>query len=129
MLGALGIGAEEEDLYRSLVTLGGTSLAGIEANAEGHGTFVGEIARVAWDDPDALRATIEEHGAGRIASFNPAWSPSGARIAYTLFKGPGAHHRCCVGDIWTARADGTDRKPVSTSPRFEYRPDWGPVPP
>jgi sugar-specific transcriptional regulator TrmB len=27
MLGALGIGAEEEDLYRSLVTLGGTSLA------------------------------------------------------------------------------------------------------
>ena len=35
--------------------LGGTSLAGIEANAEGHGTFVGEIARVAWDDPDALR--------------------------------------------------------------------------
>ncbi len=49
--------------------LGGTSLAGIEANAEGHGTFVGEIARVAWDDPDALRATIEEHGAGRIAAF------------------------------------------------------------
>jgi sugar-specific transcriptional regulator TrmB len=27
MLGVLGIGAEEEDLYRSLVTLGGTSLA------------------------------------------------------------------------------------------------------
>ena len=72
---------------------------------------------------------LTDHGGGRISSFNPAWSPSGARIAYTLFKGPGAHHRCCVGDIWTARADGSGRRPVSTSPRFEYRPDWGPAPP
>lgn len=72
---------------------------------------------------------LTHHGPGRIASFNPAWSSNGKRLAYTLFKGPDAHHRCCVGDIWTARSDGSDRRPVSTSPRFEYRPDWGPAPP
>lgn len=71
---------------------------------------------------------VTHHQGGRVASFNPAWSPSGGRLAYTLFKGPDADHRCCVGDIWTADADGSHRKPVSTSPRFEYRPDWGPAP-
>jgi len=71
---------------------------------------------------------VTEHGAGRVASFNPAWSPNGNRIAYTLFKGPDHDHPCCVGDIWTARPDGSHRKAVSQSPAFEYRPDWGPAP-
>jgi Tol biopolymer transport system component len=70
---------------------------------------------------------LTEHGAGRVASFNPAWSPNGNRIAYTLFKGPDHDHPCCVGNIWTMRADGSHRKAVSKSPRFEYRPDWGPA--
>jgi Tol biopolymer transport system component len=72
---------------------------------------------------------LTNHGAGRVASFNPAWSPSGRRIAYTLFKGPDDNHPCCVGDIWTVRRDRSHRKPVSQSARFEYRPDWGPAPP
>lgn len=40
----------------------------------------------------------------------------------------GTDHPCCVGDIWTVRADGTHRKPVSQASAFEYRPDWGPAP-
>jgi Tol biopolymer transport system component len=71
---------------------------------------------------------VTDHGAGRVASFNPAWSPNGRRIAYTLFKDGDDDHPCCVGDIWTARRDGSHRKPVSQSPSFEYRPDWGPAP-
>jgi Tol biopolymer transport system component len=66
-----------------------------------------------------------EHGPG--ARFNPNWSPNGTQIAYTKFRGD--RHDCCVGDIYTMQADGSHRKPVSTSPRFEYRPDWGPAPP
>jgi Tol biopolymer transport system component len=62
---------------------------------------------------------------GPRASFNPAWSPSGRRIAYTEFRGEDANHPCCIGDIYTMRLDGSHRKPVSTSPRFEFRPDWG----
>jgi len=59
------------------------------------------------------------------ARFNPSWSPNGKRIAYVKFRGGTKNHPCCVGDIFTMRADGSHRKPVSTSPLFEYRPDWG----
>jgi Tol biopolymer transport system component len=60
------------------------------------------------------------------ARFNPSWSPNGKRIAYVKFRGD--ENDCCVGDIYTMRADGSHRKPVSTSPNFEYRPDWGIAP-
>ena len=71
---------------------------------------------------------LTHHGAGRVAAFNPAWSPNGRRIAYTLFKNGDDDHPCCVGDIWATRADWSHRTPVSRSPSFEYRPDWGPAP-
>jgi Tol biopolymer transport system component len=71
---------------------------------------------------------VTDHGAGRVAGFNPAWSPNGRRIAYTLFKADDDDHPCCVGDIWTIGPDGRHREPVSRAPEFEYRPDWGLAP-
>jgi adenosylmethionine-8-amino-7-oxononanoate aminotransferase len=47
----------------------GTSLAGIPANALGHGDLIEEVSEVAWDDADALRDAIEAVGAGRVAAF------------------------------------------------------------
>jgi adenosylmethionine-8-amino-7-oxononanoate aminotransferase len=47
----------------------GTSLAGIEANAAGHGPLVGDVLRVAWDSPRALRAALEAAGPERVAAF------------------------------------------------------------
>jgi adenosylmethionine-8-amino-7-oxononanoate aminotransferase len=47
----------------------GTSLAGIAPNAAGYGPLLSDIAQVAWDDPEALRATIEELGPERVAAF------------------------------------------------------------
>jgi adenosylmethionine-8-amino-7-oxononanoate aminotransferase len=49
--------------------IAGTSLAGIEANALGYGTLVGDIAKVAWDSPDELREAIAFAGPGRVAAF------------------------------------------------------------
>jgi putrescine aminotransferase len=49
--------------------IAGTSLAGIEANATGYGTFVGDVVRVAWDSPRELREAIEFAGPDRVASF------------------------------------------------------------
>lgn len=69
---------------------------------------------------------VTDHRGGRVWSFNPSWSPSGHRIAYVKFK-PVDRDTPAVGDIWTARADGSHRKAVSTSRRFEFRPDWGRV--
>lgn len=47
----------------------GTALAGIQANREGFGDMLAETARVAHDDPEDLRRTIEEIGAEHVAAF------------------------------------------------------------
>jgi adenosylmethionine-8-amino-7-oxononanoate aminotransferase len=49
--------------------IAGTSLAGIEANATGHGPLVGDVLRVAWDSPQALRDALEAAGPERVAAF------------------------------------------------------------
>jgi TolB protein len=63
---------------------------------------------------------------GPHTTFNPAWSPGGKQIAFTnaIFS-PG---KPPIGDIWTMRPNGHARQRVSRSPRFEFRPDWGPAP-
>jgi adenosylmethionine-8-amino-7-oxononanoate aminotransferase len=48
---------------------GGTSLAGIPANAIGHGQLIEDVAEVAWDNADALREAIDRVGAERVAAF------------------------------------------------------------
>jgi Tol biopolymer transport system component len=70
---------------------------------------------------------VTHHRGGKGESFNPSWSPNGRRIAYVRFRA-GDRNTPFVGDIWTTRPDGSHRRAVSTSPRFEYRPDWGPAP-
>jgi Tol biopolymer transport system component len=70
---------------------------------------------------------VTHHSGGEVQSFTPSWSPHGRRIAYVRFK-TGDRHHPFVGDIWTSRPDGSARRPVSTSPLFDYSPDWGPVP-
>ena len=49
--------------------IAGTSLAGIEANAAGHGPLVGDVAKVGWDSPTALRDAIVAAGPERVAAF------------------------------------------------------------
>ena len=47
----------------------GTSLAGIEANAAGHGPLVGDVVKVDWDSPASLREAIDLAGPERVAAF------------------------------------------------------------
>src|SRR5918996_2550156 len=47
----------------------GTSLAGIPANAAGHGALIEDVVEVPWDDADSLRAAIEDVGDDRVAAF------------------------------------------------------------
>ncbi len=70
---------------------------------------------------------VTHHRGGPVWSFNPSFSPNGRRIAYTRFV-PGDKHTPSVADIWTMDPNGRHKRPVSTSPLFEYRPDWGRAP-
>ena len=49
--------------------IAGTSLAGIEANAIGYGTLVGDVVKVAWDSPSELREAIAFATPERVAAF------------------------------------------------------------
>lgn len=57
-----------EKAYHGMHTAG-TSLAGIAANAAGHGDLIEDVVEVPWDDADALRAAIERDGRDRVAAF------------------------------------------------------------
>jgi putrescine aminotransferase len=57
-----------EKAYHGMHTAG-TSLAGIPANAAGHGALIQDVLEVPWDDADSLRAAIEDVGEDRVAAF------------------------------------------------------------
>jgi adenosylmethionine-8-amino-7-oxononanoate aminotransferase len=57
-----------EKAYHGMHTAG-TSLAGIPANAVGHGELIEDVTEVPWDDADAVRAAIETDGPERVAAF------------------------------------------------------------
>src|SRR5215469_16989811 len=47
----------------------GTSLGGIPANTEPFGPLVSMVARVPWDDAEALEKLVEQLGPDRVAAF------------------------------------------------------------
>jgi putrescine aminotransferase len=57
-----------ERAYHGMHTAG-TSLAGIPANAAGHGELIEDVVQVRWDDADDLRAAIERAGPSNVAAF------------------------------------------------------------
>ena len=57
-----------EKAYHGMHTAG-TSLAGIPANATGHGDLIEDVVEVPWHDADALRAAIDAAGPSRVAAF------------------------------------------------------------
>jgi adenosylmethionine-8-amino-7-oxononanoate aminotransferase len=57
-----------EKAYHGMHTAG-TSLAGIPANAGGHGALIEDVLEVPWDDAAALQTAIEDIGADRVAAF------------------------------------------------------------
>jgi putrescine---pyruvate transaminase len=57
-----------EKAYHGMHTAG-TSLAGIPANATGHGQLIQDVVEVPWADAGALRDAIETEGPERVAAF------------------------------------------------------------
>jgi len=67
---------------------------------------------------------VTSNGLGLGRASNPTWSPDGLRIAYA--GRPSVDVVDC--QIQTIAYDGSDVRTVSTSPLFDYRPDWGRTP-
>ena len=61
--------------------------------------------------PDPLPATTDES--------QPAWSPDGSRIAY-------ASNASGNVDLWTMRADGSDKRRLTDTPDYDTEPAWSP---
>jgi len=79
-----------------------------------------DIVAAAGGTPTRL---LEDQGAGDLSKWQPSWSPSGARVAYT--SGSGDHS----GAIWTVRSDGRDPRRVTNGDRrgeIDLAPDWSP---
>jgi hypothetical protein len=69
---------------------------------------------------------MTDNGATGRRTSNPQWSPSGSSLVFTdrpSIDDPNA-------EIWTQRYGGTEaqRRKISTSTNFDYRPAWGRAP-
>ncbi len=67
---------------------------------------------------------------GRLTSLGsniePNWSPDGKKIVYAHQPFVGARQ---LPDLWSMRADGSDKRPVIRTNRWDSEPDWGTAPP
>jgi hypothetical protein len=62
----------------------------------------------------------DNEASGRRAA-NPQWSPDGLDYVFNLRTGVNSRN----AEIWTASFATGERRQLTTSKRFDYRPDWG----
>jgi Tol biopolymer transport system component len=64
---------------------------------------------------------LTDNAASGTRALTPAWSADGRRIIFLEAAGPDSEP-----DLWTIKADGTDRRRLTNSPEVELSPDSGP---
>jgi Tol biopolymer transport system component len=72
------------------------------------------------DCTSKIRWLTDNAASGR-RNGNPQWSPSGRSLVFTD-RASGAEPNA---EIWTMRYPKSDRRKISTSPNFDFRPTWG----
>jgi TolB protein len=85
-------------------------------------------------EPQVAVYTVDPSGGGERLliedAFEASWSPDGTRIVFTSIKdgnGETCFHECSPsGEIYVARADGTELKRLTTSEADDRSPAWSP---
>jgi TolB protein len=85
-----------------------------------------EIWLMAADGSDRRRLTeVEPPQNDAAGSAGPAWSPGGTQIAFAAQIGTLAEDPR-VSEIYVMRADGTERRRLTTNEHFDGSPSWSP---
>jgi Tol biopolymer transport system component len=121
-----GLGVEVYDL--SHATSGPTKgLVLFEAYGRGDpdATFV-DLGTVPWlcNGVRQCRRKIDwltDNEASGRRNANPHWSPDGTNYVFTDRENIDTEDV----QVWTARYGTDERREISTSPQFDFRPDWG----
>ncbi len=74
--------------------------------------------------PQACRKAIvwlTDNAASGRRNANPHWSPDGRNLVFTDRENIDTEDV----NIWTMRFGSEERRQISDTPRFDYRPDWG----
>jgi WD40 repeat protein len=93
-------------------------LALMATASSANAAYPGANGRIAFWRADGHIYSVKPNGTGLLdlgPGITPAYSPNGTRIAFAL-----------NGEVWTMKADGTDRRRVTTLASSESGPTWSP---
>ncbi len=120
-------------LLGAMALTGATALLAPGTTASAVSTADGRIAFYSYQDGDADIYTVNPDGTGEVnltqeepdadttADADPAWSPDGTRLAYTVYT----VRTHLVDDVWLMNADGSGKVPL-TSTGTDLEPVWSP---
>jgi Tol biopolymer transport system component len=121
-----GLGVEINDLSTAAGGLTG-GLVVFEAYGRGdpEATFVDlGVVPATCASPKACREAmvwLTDNASSGRRNANPHWSPDGRNLVFTDRESIEVDD----AEIWTMRYSSGERRRISSSPRFDYRPDWG----
>ena len=95
----------------------GRSIAFANLDPEHRGISVAEVDDALAGEESAVRIVTEADA--DVPEEAPAWSPDGARIAFTS-------QRSGSSDVWVVDADGTHMRDLTPKPSLDDSPAWSP---